>query len=97
MGTKHTKQKLAWRHRNPEKRRAQRQRHYDKTKIVTKPTKIRPTGVPHRVWTEYEINFMCASMHICTDRSIAKELNRSVHAIQQKRYKLRRQNENFKA
>ena len=92
MGTKHTKQKLAWRHRNPENRRLQRQRHYDKTKIVEKKTKRRPTGVPHRPWTQEDISILTDPICVAfagTDRRLGLFLNRSVHAIQQKRYQLK--------
>lgn len=97
MGTYHTKQKLAWRLRNPDKRRKQRQRHYDKTKFLIDKTKRRPTGVPHRPWDQYEINLITSNHFISvSDRELSRVLNRSVHAIQQKRLTLKREAKNAK-
>lgn len=83
---------VPWRKRNPDKRRASRQRHYDKTKVVTEKTKRRPTGVPHRPWPNEEISIIIDPIchALFTDRETSKALNRSVHAIQQKRYQLKR-------
>ena len=86
MINKHTIQKLAWRKRNPAKRRAQRQRHYDKTKVVADIKKRRPTGVPHRPWTHAQ-EFLVLHSPL-TDRELAVILNRSCHAIQQRRFTL---------
>ena len=89
MINKHTIQKLAWRKRNPAKRRAQRQRHYDKTKVVADIKKRRPTGVPHRPWTHAD-DFYVLWCH-WPDRWTAKWINRSVHAIQERRRKLKKE------
>ena len=91
MGTIHTKQKLAWRKRNPAKRRAQRQRHYDKTKVVAEIKKRRPTGVPHRRWTQQEDELLFNHYFSnWTDKEIGQWINRSVHAIQERRRKIKR-------
>ena len=89
---KYRQRKIAWRLRNREKRRAQRQRHYDKTKIIAEVTKRRPTGVPSRPWTEDECEAIL-TWDLCTEREIGKHFNRSVHAIQQKRYQLKKENQ----
>lgn len=98
MTLKHNKQKIAWRKRNPKKRNAQRQRHYDKTKVMSDKTNRRPTGVPHRTWTGIEDALIILKESLChgvylsvTDRQLSRSLHRSVHAIQERRRKLKKE------
>jgi hypothetical protein len=79
-----------YRRENPEYRKQARQKYYDKTKVVAEITKRRPTGVPHRPWTKYECDAIL-NWDMCTDREIGKHFNRSVHAIQEKRRKLKKE------
>lgn len=86
---KYNKRKKIYRRHCPEYRKQARQKYYDKTKIRDEATRRRPTGIPHRIWTDEECKAIL-SWDMCTDREIGKHLNRSVHAIQQKRHILLR-------
>lgn len=69
-----------WRKENPKKRNAQRKRYYHK---------LRPSAARSaRPWKNWHMQLIIE--HRWPDRVLAKLLNRSVAAIQQKRYTLQR-------
>lgn len=68
-----------WRRENKKYRNSRRKANYDKTK---KPRN-------NREWTEYEV-LMLLTPSMGHDRELAEHFNRSVQAIQSKRYQLKR-------
>jgi hypothetical protein len=71
-----------FRKNHPKLRNSCRARNYKKS---------RPAVRKNQSWASEEMHYLLACSGICTDRSMARELNRSVQAIQQKRYKLRKE------
>ncbi len=57
----------------------------------TNYAKSRPDVRKHRTWTEEEI-YSLNNWETCSDRELANHWNRSVQAIQQKRYELKKIN-----
>lgn len=75
-----------WRKANPKYRNARRKSNYTKSRPPAEIKKRRISGVKHRPWTSYELIFFSINRDLIKDRDLAILLNRSVQAIQQKRY-----------
>lgn len=65
------------------KRNECRRRNYRKTRATESKR-----GATHRPWSQEEIDAIL-TWDLCTDKEISKHFNRSVQAIQQKRYLLK--------
>lgn len=76
-------------------RNKNRKRNYDRSKIIS-VAKRRPTGIKHKIWTHDEDDLIVDNdikklSGFQTDRHLSIHLERSVQAIQQRRYKLKKE------
>ena len=54
-------------------------------------SKSRPSLRRNRPWSPYELQYLAVWTNAWSDRKIARDLDRSVQAIQQKRYQLKKE------
>lgn len=81
MGSKHTKQKNEFRKNNKKYRNERRKENYKKS---------RPATRKHVPWEDWQLRAVMGNQGIVSDSLIAILIKRSVQAIQQKRYQVKK-------